>query len=91
MDYNLQKWLEPSFYSPFKNFISPYPSTDFVNPGIGGAVKIFNAYEPIHTISGTHSIEKKLDPSLLQEGTGETEPDLNKEYVKCCLTKEPLR
>jgi hypothetical protein len=37
MDYNLQKWIEPSFLVPRNNIskgITPFPSQDFINPGV---------------------------------------------------------
>ena len=77
MDYNLQKWIEPSFLVPQNNQITPYPSTDFVNPGIGCVARLYSFYEPMHSQSNTHTIEKKPDPALLQEGTGEESENEN--------------
>ena len=77
MEYNLQKWLEPTFYSPANNLISPFPSTDFVNPGIGNVVNLFSTYVPIHSNTMLHPIEKKLDTALMQEGSGMNESQPN--------------
>lgn len=59
MDYNLQKWIEPSFYNPFNDRMSPYPSRDFVNPGIGSVTSLFTFYEPIHNRPSPYAIDKK--------------------------------
>ena len=82
MEYNLEKWLEPSFYSPDNNFISPYPSSDFVNPGIGSVVSLFTSYQSTHQRSENYSIQKEPVASLTQEGSGETQNEESSEYVK---------
>ena len=71
MDYNLQKWIEPSFFVPKNNRISSYPSSDFVNPRVGSVARLYSFYEPTHSHKNAHTIEKETDASLLQEGTGE--------------------
>jgi hypothetical protein len=82
MDYNLEKWIEPSFFTPQQNQhqrLTSFPTTDFVNPGIGGVVRLYSIYRPLHSSPPIHSIDKKMDLSLEQEGFGETnEPSENK-------------
>lgn len=39
--------------------------------GIGAVARIYSLYEPTFTHTNLHSIEKKTDPALLLEGTGE--------------------
>jgi hypothetical protein len=80
MEYNLQKLIEPSFFNPQQNHfqaLTPYPSKDYINPGIGSTIKLFSIYQPIHAPSPLHSIEKKLDSALMQEGSGDNQEDEN--------------
>jgi hypothetical protein len=76
MDYNLQKLIEPSFMRPLSTdssfFLTPFPATDYINPGIGNIVRLYSFYEQSHGQTSTHSIEKTTD-QLDQTGSGETE------------------
>ena len=74
MDYNLQKWLSPSFYNPNHQQLTPYPSQDYVNPGLGQIVQNYSFYQPLYLQPSMHVITKKVDPGLTLEGRGnETE------------------
>ena len=77
MEYNLQKWLQPSFYSPQNNFNSSYPPNDFINPGIGSVVNLFSSYQPTYQSADNYSIQKEPLPeaSLIQEGSGNLTSD----------------
>jgi hypothetical protein len=78
MEYNLQKLIEPSFYTPQQNHLqglTPYPSKDFINPGIGSTIKLYSIYQPIHAPAPLHSIDKKIDLALMQEGSGDNKED----------------
>lgn len=79
MEYNLQKWLEPSFYSPQNNLTSAYPPNDFINPGIGSVVNLFTSYQPTYQSSDNYSIQKEPQPeaSLVQEGSGNLANETN--------------
>jgi hypothetical protein len=70
MDYSLAKWLIPSFCSPQQQQLTPYPSIDYVNPGIGQIVQNFSFYQPLYLQSNAHAIGKKIDPGLMLEGKG---------------------
>jgi len=78
MEYNLQKLIEPTFFNPHQNHLqtlSSYPSVDYINPGIGSAIQMYSIYQPIHAPSALHSIDKKIDSALVQEGSGEVNND----------------
>jgi hypothetical protein len=80
MEYNLQKLIEPSFFNPNQNHLqtlTAFPSTDFINPGIGSAVQLFSIYQPIHAPSALHAIDKQIDSALMQEGSGDDKSNQN--------------
>jgi hypothetical protein len=70
MEFNLEKWLTPSFYNPQQQQLTPYPSVDYVNPGIGHIVRNYSFYQPLFTQRNTHAIDKKVDPGVMLEGRG---------------------
>ena len=39
--------------------------------GLGNVAKLYSLYEPSHSQATFHSIAKKPDPVLMQEGSGE--------------------
>jgi hypothetical protein len=83
MEYNLQKTIEHSFMNPIMGQscqrLSATPATDYVNPGIGGEMKLFSFYVPLRSAKPLHAIQKVVPQE--QEGSGNIEEisdELNK-------------
>ncbi len=71
MEYSLLKTIESplGYFNPLQSMLqSPYQSTDFVNPGIGGLAKLFDVYVPIPYYTPPYCSNKTTD----QQGFGST-------------------
>ena len=65
MEYNLLKSIESRvspFYIPNQTLpkLTAFPSTDFVNPGLGQISRLYSFYVPLHSHKSLHSHEKKI-------------------------------
>jgi hypothetical protein len=84
MEYRLLKTIEPNLGINVPNEmmprLTPYPATDFVNPGLGQIARLFSFYVPLH-VKSLHS-QNKNEPNVeaqLQEGSGNIDhEDANK-------------
>ena len=81
MEYNLLKTIENSVggnFIPNEKYprLSPYPATDFVNPGLGQISRLYNFYVPLPTNYNLHQINKKItNVSDNLEGFGKVDSD----------------
>ena len=82
MEYNLLKTIESPLSSAVTNQIiprlSPYPATDYVNPGLGQISRLYNFYVPLPANYNLHHIKKKVanvNVSENLEGFGKVESD----------------
>lgn len=69
MEFNILKTIETpvAYQNPVLSQLhSPYPDRDYVNPGIGGATRIFDVFVPIYYEKPTHCSNKAVD----QQGFG---------------------
>ena len=75
------KQLDPTFTSNvLQGSLSPYPATDFVNPGLGNIVRPFGLYVPLYLHQHSHKkVKEKVEEKIIQEGAG------NSYNVKCLL------
>ena len=79
MEYNLLKTIENGIGCPFipnESFprLSPFPATDFVNPGLGQISRLHDFYVPLYSNHNLHEIRKKASLDNL-EGSGVSEND----------------
>ena len=77
MEYNLLKTIENGIGCPFipnESYprLSPFPSTDFVNPGLGQIARLHDFYVPLYSNRHLHEIKKKVSLDNL-EGSGALE------------------
>ena len=77
MEYNLLKTIEGGIGCPFipnESYprLSPFPSTDFVNPGLGQIARLHDFYVPLYSNRHLHEIKKKVSLDNL-EGSGAVE------------------
>lgn len=79
MDFNVQRYLDPSFIDRC-NPISPFPyHRNFITPGIGQIVRWNSPYVPIYSHSDYSNIQKKISidngdaNKVIQQGSGEGE------------------
>ena len=75
MEYNLLKTIESSFranFVPNEQYprLSPFPATDYVNPGVGQICRLHSFYVPLYTRQNLHEKQKKNAIENL-EGSGE--------------------
>lgn len=69
MEYTLLRTIETplGYFGPQQSLLqSPYQSTDFVNPGLGGYAKLFDVYVPINYTNPPYTSHKIVD----QQGFG---------------------
>ncbi len=81
MEYKLLKTIEPNFVINVPNEmmprLTPFPATDYVNPGVGQITRLYSFYVPLH-VKSLHS-QTKNEPNVeaqMQEGSGNVEPEL---------------
>ena len=77
MEYNLLKTIENSVggnFIPNEKYprLSPYPATDFVNPGLGQICRLHSFYVPLYTTKNIHEKQKSSQLENL-EGSGSAE------------------
>ena len=80
MEYNLLKSIESPLSAVVTKQIfprlSPYPATDYVNPGLGQISRLYNFYVPLPTNYNLHQINKKItNVSDNLEGFGKVDSD----------------
>ena len=75
MEYNLLKTIERpmALLMPTETLprLTPYPATDFVNPGLGQISRLYSFYVPLYTQKNIHAIEKKVENVDNLEGNGQ--------------------
>ena len=74
MEYSLLKTIEGNIGGlllPKERFprLSPYPASDFVNPGLGQISRLYSFYVPLYSNRNLHQVQKKNSLDNL-EGTG---------------------
>ena len=77
MEYNLLKTIESSVgtnFIPTEKYprLSPYPASDFVNPGLGQICRLHSFYVPLYTNKSLHEKQKTNTLENL-EGSGSIE------------------
>ena len=76
MEYNLLKTIEPNWAStvlpPSFPRLTPFPATDYINPGLGQISRLFSFYVPLHSQTHLHTVTKKVNTVNL-EGSGKSE------------------
>jgi hypothetical protein len=102
MEYNLLKTIEPTIggiFCPNEMYprLSPFPATDYVNPGLGQISRLYSFYVPLHSKETLHMKQKKIN-ILELEGSGsgqkaaeiEQNPEKNEnEEIKAQLESDP--
>ena len=77
MEYSLLKTIEVNLGSPVPTSsypkLTPYPATDFVNPGLGQIGRLYSFYVPLYSHSNLHSVSKKVNLDELQGSGNEPE------------------
>ena len=72
MEYNLLKTIEGNFSKTLVSStypqLTPYPATDFVNPGLGQISRLYSFYVPLYSHKDLFSVTKKVNNL---EGSGE--------------------
>ncbi len=66
MEYNLLKKIEKplGYFQPNEAALrSPYPSQDFINPGVGNINRAFDIFVPLHCYTNLHCSTKANDAS----------------------------
>jgi hypothetical protein len=77
MEYNLLKTIERpmALLMPQETLprLTPFPATDFVNPGLGQISRLYSFYVPLYTQKNIHTIEKQIEvqDNTNLEGSGE--------------------
>jgi hypothetical protein len=100
MEYKLLKTIERPLALMMPNEtlprLTPFPATDYVNPGIGQISRLFSFYVPLHVQKNLHAIEKKVEIADVEkkidnddnlEGSGNSS-DLNE--IETQLTEDPM-
>ena len=92
MEYNLLKTIESNFGSfrvPNENLpkLTPFPGTDYVNPGLGQISRLYSFYVPMYSNKNVHTLQKKVADTNAQslEGFGniaETTEEPKDETIK---------
>jgi hypothetical protein len=86
MEYNLLKTIETNFAS-FKTpnetlpRLTPFPSTDYVNPGLGQISRLYSFYVPMYSNKNIHTLHKKAADTNAEslEGFGNVQVEENTE------------
>lgn len=96
MEYNLLKTIEsPLSSSVTKQIIprlSPYPATDYVNPGLGQISRLYNFYVPLPANYNLHHIKKKVaNVSENLEGFGKADSDRTNEEEHISQDEDPIQ
>ena len=81
MEYNLLKTIEPNLGSCVSSStyprLTPYPATDFVNPGLGQISRLYSFYVRVHSEKNLHTIAKKVNSVADNlEGSGSDNTEL---------------
>ena len=81
MEYNLLKTIEANLGTTIQTAsyprLTPYPATDFVNPGVGQIGRLYSFYVPLHSHNNLHTISKKVNLDNL-EGSGNEQTETKK-------------
>jgi hypothetical protein len=75
MEYNLQKTVEPNlqhylFSHDTYPHLTAFPGHSLVVPGIGNILSNPTFFVPLHNVKSNHAVEKVVDLSHNQEGSG---------------------
>jgi hypothetical protein len=72
MEFNLLKTIEKplTYFRPNEAILqSPFPSRDFVNPGVGNVIKSYSIFVPLHTYNYLHRLQKTNEADQLGFGS----------------------
>ena len=59
--------------------LSPFPATDYVNPGLGQISRLYSFYVPLYKANNLHALQKKMAQVSAEnlQGSGESIPTEN--------------